>query len=384
MSPESIIEPLPIDRSAKANAWDIFHAAQTPEDLQSGLDNLPLTKQAKSDLWDLKAAMWDSGQQSSPAASDPAATKDYSQPTQVNHPVTVSPAMPAPPEITGLIQPGNVDLTNRPRVQNPDGSVSTVRSISFGENGKEILVPTVSDDGRIMSNEDAISNYHNTGKHLGIFDGPDNATAYAQQLHKDQEKLLEKEPLPSVVAPHEIAPEAPKPAKPNEVQRVSPVTPNPPTAAQPTEPESPATINIQMGQLTTGQRRVVMFPKGQGIPDLASIPAGVSLHHDSFGNVYAYRPDLIRKSTITGAAARNKLTQILGGPLGMGAPDKSAIQGNPITVVARSADGTEAQTTVTDQVNLPNTLRATYAVTPPGGAVSIEDPQAVLNKRRTP
>jgi hypothetical protein len=90
----------------------------------------------------------------------------------------------------GMQEPGNLDLTNRPSVLNADGSRSSVRSMSFQDrkNGPEVLVPTVSDDGRIMNDDQAIEQYHRLGKHLGTFDTPDHATAFAQQLHNQQEQ----------------------------------------------------------------------------------------------------------------------------------------------------------------------------------------------------
>lgn len=86
----------------------------------------------------------------------------------------------------GLITPGNIDLASRPRVPNEDGTVSTVRSISINEDGKEVLIPTVADDGTILSDADATALYKKSGKHLGIFEDADKATAFAKALSADQ------------------------------------------------------------------------------------------------------------------------------------------------------------------------------------------------------
>ena len=86
---------------------------------------------------------------------------------------------------------GNINLDNRPQVKNSDGSVSTVRSMSFNENGEEILVPTVI-NGKVVSDQEAIDNYHQTGEYLGKFNNIEDANKYAQGLHEQESEKLVK------------------------------------------------------------------------------------------------------------------------------------------------------------------------------------------------
>lgn len=88
--------------------------------------------------------------------------------------------------VPGMLEAGNIDLSNRPIVRNPDGTISTVRSIGVNLGGKEYLLPTVSDDGKILSTDEAVQQFRDTGKHLGVFDSPEASTNYAQSLHNQQ------------------------------------------------------------------------------------------------------------------------------------------------------------------------------------------------------
>lgn len=82
----------------------------------------------------------------------------------------------------GELEIGNIDLAKRGAIKNADGSISTVKSMSFNQDGREVLIPTIDPEGREMTEEESIERYLGTGEHLGRFDTPANATAYAKRL----------------------------------------------------------------------------------------------------------------------------------------------------------------------------------------------------------
>lgn len=363
MSPQAILDPLPIDRSAKATAWDAVQSAQTPEELQASMDDLPLPKAAKAALWDVKSSLW----QAQPTAHYKAPTESVApspviQPaeTQTPDPPVAAPSSPAPqttPPAPRSAQPKPQPVANTPdflKAHNVWKKATTEAATKFMQD------------------------------HPGTaYEDAERAIAGTTGV---EPKIDDFKPLPTPESV--VPPPAPEPIEPTKVQKVSQATPIPPSAAIPTEPESPATIALQVSQLgqfgvpvQPSQRKAVMFPGGQGMPDLTTL-AGLKITHDEFGNVYAYRPDLITPGEIHRAAKSNKLPEVLGGPLGMGAPDKSAIQGAALAVTGRAPDGTEAQTTVTDLPSLAQTVLATHVATPQGGTLEIRNPQDALASRQ--
>jgi len=209
-------------------------------------------------------------------------------------------------------------------------------------------------------------------------------TAPSAAMHGFEPGTKGPKATPAAGSPEEPLAEKPEPPPITKSERVSPATPNPPTAAVQTVPESPDTLNAQLGQLATGQRRVVMFPKGGPMP--TQYPPGTATTHDPFGNIYVYRDDLITRGEIRRAAANNTLHELLGdASVGLGSPDKSEITpGQEITVVGRAPYGTEVQSTVTDPEHFEKTVQATQNLTPPGGSVSVESPEQVLGERQQP
>lgn len=88
----------------------------------------------------------------------------------------------APTNAPGMLAPGNINLGGRPILHNPDGTVSSERSFSIGTDQGEVLIPRIF-DGKDHTEREAIDHYKQTGQHMGIFDSPAHADAYAEKIH---------------------------------------------------------------------------------------------------------------------------------------------------------------------------------------------------------
>lgn len=106
--------------------------------------------------------------------------------------------VPAQPKI-----PGNLPLDITQQVKNEDGSISTVRTISFGTDEGEVLIPTVI-DGKVVSDEEAIAHYEKTGENFGTFENEASATEYAKKLSESHGAQLENPLLKDLSGPERL------------------------------------------------------------------------------------------------------------------------------------------------------------------------------------
>jgi hypothetical protein len=85
---------------------------------------------------------------------------------------------------------GTLDPASQPTVRNADGTVSTVRTIGIEVDGKHVLIPTVSPDGKVLSDEQAIELFRSSGKHLGVFNSREESDAAGRALSQQEARRV--------------------------------------------------------------------------------------------------------------------------------------------------------------------------------------------------
>jgi broad specificity phosphatase PhoE len=179
-----------------------------------------------------------------------------------------------------------------------------------------------------------------------------------------------------------VPPPQPEAVEPTKTSRPGPRTPVPPTAAAATVPEAPQTLDIQFSQLNQGLRKAVMVPKENASYRPPSLEPGISRKADPYGNIFYYDTQQgVTAGQVLAASKNNTLPELLGGPGGMGAPDKSVLPPNAPVVTAKAADGTEVQSTATTPERVGETATATQPLVPEGGALEVKAPQEAIRDR---
>ena len=96
---------------------------------------------------------------------------------------------------------GNIDLYDRPRYRNANGSISTVDSKSYNIDGQEVLLPTVWNRNgtpyHSSNDEEILQRYRDTGEYLGKFSTVEEANDYAEKLHLEQQERYPSSSLPA-------------------------------------------------------------------------------------------------------------------------------------------------------------------------------------------
>lgn len=89
------------------------------------------------------------------------------------------------------VRASDIDMS-RPKIANSDGTFSTVRSFSFNEGGKEILIPSIV-NGKQLTHEQAIAAWRaGENSEIGVFDTPEEATAYSKSYSRKTGEVREE------------------------------------------------------------------------------------------------------------------------------------------------------------------------------------------------
>ena len=91
------------------------------------------------------------------------------------------------PYAQAIIKYGNINMLTRPRVQNADGTISTIKPIGIrfpDPDGtlRHVLIPTIADNGSVMSKDAATLLFRKNEKHLGIFSTKLDLSRYSRML----------------------------------------------------------------------------------------------------------------------------------------------------------------------------------------------------------
>lgn len=232
------------------------------------------------------------------------------KPTTPTQPVLTTPSVQKP---SGLVEGGNIDLSQQPSVPNKEtGGNSTVWSMSIGTDKGETLISRVTPDGKILSKQEAVDYYKQTGKNLGTFKSVDDADNYAEQLHQDYANgLITPKQLPQPKSNSAVAkPQVNPPSELEQQAAKGQVIPEPitPQVNNPKNLNVPVTLNVSQKPLAYSTETQMKQNIAAIAPDMPSSGTGemVQANIDRRGiqpNILATPTDLQASKDIQDANA---------------------------------------------------------------------------------
>lgn len=127
------------------------------------------------------AAFLESSKKTTPTAIEP--VTDSSSAASAGD---VTSMLPMSVKAPGMIQNGNIDLEDRAPAS--DSGQAARQSITIEQDGKYYLIPTTNPKGQKISDEDAVTLFHYTGEHMGIFESEQAANDFAKRLSSYMQK----------------------------------------------------------------------------------------------------------------------------------------------------------------------------------------------------
>jgi len=88
---------------------------------------------------------------------------------------------------------GNIDTSSRKPIVLSNGEIGLFKPMAFRNAGKVIVVPTITDGGKLLTESGAINKYFETGMHLGVFDNMSDAKIHIEELEKELLKNTSKD-----------------------------------------------------------------------------------------------------------------------------------------------------------------------------------------------
>ena len=88
---------------------------------------------------------------------------------------------------------GNMDTTSRKPIKLSNGEIELFKPMAFRNSGKVIVVPMITDGGKLLTESGAINKYFETGMHLGIFNNMTDAKRLIEELEEQRFKENPKE-----------------------------------------------------------------------------------------------------------------------------------------------------------------------------------------------